>query len=275
MLESQGQELLDVYHYVSSDNYRLNVRPAYTAILPWYANYIIPPSRRSAALQRTDHLGLSSLDVDDVHGDVLDHSTSLHGVASAQRGLFGGRTRTDYKTECARAFRLKGLLDALLEPLDAELGEKRFLLDTSGPSAVDCVAFGYLSLLLYPEMSQDWAAVAIRTRYPRIAQYIDRVADDLGMRSAMPWSQDRKWSSGQVFQLCKTDVLSKVPLLGQLITTTELERTTKQSKVNQVLRYILPCTSAAFALASYLLVRRRTLPIGEHLHVLLAKPITR
>ena len=63
-LQSTATPLVDLSLYVSAENYNKTTSSAYTAILPWYANYTVPPRRRDLARTRTAHMGLSSLDVD-------------------------------------------------------------------------------------------------------------------------------------------------------------------------------------------------------------------
>jgi hypothetical protein len=48
-ITTHAPTLLSISLYVSSENYRHATRPAFTALLPWHANYILPPRRRAAA----------------------------------------------------------------------------------------------------------------------------------------------------------------------------------------------------------------------------------
>lgn len=61
-IETSAQTLLDISLYVGFENYRLATRPAYSKILPWHANYTLPPRKRNAGRNRTDHLGISSIE---------------------------------------------------------------------------------------------------------------------------------------------------------------------------------------------------------------------
>ncbi|EEP77510.1 conserved hypothetical protein [Uncinocarpus reesii 1704] len=63
-LELHGQSLIDLSLYVSSENYHSVTSPAYGTLLQWPNQWIIPPQVRSQAKARTEHLGLSSLDLD-------------------------------------------------------------------------------------------------------------------------------------------------------------------------------------------------------------------
>jgi len=61
------------------------------------------------------------------------------------------------------------------------------------PSSLDCYVFGYLALLLIPEMPEDWAARAVR-REPRLAAYVHdlnrmlaRIVVGQAERGDLPW----------------------------------------------------------------------------------------
>ncbi|KAJ9631779.1 hypothetical protein H2203_000179 [Taxawa tesnikishii (nom. ined.)] len=189
-IEADGQLLLDVSLYVSFENYRLRTRPAFTRILPWWANYVLPPHRRAAAKARTEHLGVSTIDIDTVHDDLIDKPKNLktsqkgfeHETEKRARHLLGRQNTVSSmlgKPEHAAAFRLKALSDAFFGPLRDFLGDNEYLLSTDAPSLLDCLAYGYLSLMLYPQMPQDWLATAIRKQYPSIAAYVERLRCDL------------------------------------------------------------------------------------------------
>jgi len=179
---------------VSAENYNTATSVAYTAILPWYANYTIPPKRRELARARTAHMGLSSLDVDTTEEQAFapGRGTASSDYEAAKRaagiptdgqpntlrmgrgkGLGGLLGAPVY----AARFRLDALSNELLQPLADLLGKNDYLLQSDKPSSLDCLAFGYLSLLLYPAVPQAWLREAIQTRFPRILSYIHRMRD--------------------------------------------------------------------------------------------------
>lgn len=185
LLQVQGQQVLDVNLYVSSDNYHRATKPAFTKILPWYANYLVPPRRRHAAQSRTEHLGVSSADPD-IHGSVIDSQPSgsaLGGLSLSSSTSPSSSRKTSHEkhADLARAFRLKAIADAFLEPLDAALADKTYLLDTARPAAVDCIAYAYLALILRAETPSRWAADALRTGFPRLEAYAARLRDVLDL----------------------------------------------------------------------------------------------
>lgn len=185
---STGLPLLDVSLYVSFENYRLRTRSSYTQILPWYTNFLLPPRLRAAARSRTAHLGVSTVDVDCVHEDVIEKPQSLqqqqprqfeeHETEKHAKRLLGQRRTIKSllrAPEHAAAFKIQALADDFFDPLQELLGNKQYLLGTSAPSEIDCLAFGYLSLMLYPRMPQAWLETSLKTRYAKLKLYIDRL----------------------------------------------------------------------------------------------------
>ncbi|KAK7708834.1 hypothetical protein SLS57_008895 [Botryosphaeria dothidea] len=205
-LRTNALPLLDLTLYTSAANYYQATAPAYTALLPWHLNYTIPPARRDAARARTQNLGLSALDIDTVDDSPTEDSFSANkknagikddrGPAPYRRSLLPFARRSGLKNflsqpEYAARFKLDALANDCLEPLDALLGddeEKELLLSSSHPTTLDCLAFGYLSLMLYPELPSSWLSNTLRTRFPRLTAYTDR------MRTLTVGSEDAKAS---------------------------------------------------------------------------------
>ncbi|KAL1645261.1 hypothetical protein SLS58_003968 [Diplodia intermedia] len=193
-LRTNALPLLDLNLYTSAANYYQATTPAYTALLPWHLNYTIPPARREAARARTQNLGLSSLDIDTVDDSPTEDSFSANkknaginddrGPAPYRKSLlpFGrgnGLKALLSQPEYAARFKLDALANDCLAPLDALLGEdeeeKPLLLHPTYPTTLDCLAFGYLSLMLYPDLPSGWLADTIRSRFPRLAAYTARM----------------------------------------------------------------------------------------------------
>ena len=130
----------------------------------------------------------------------------------------------------AARFKLDALSSELLEPLSDLLGKEDYLLGGDKPSSLDCLAFGYLALMLYPPVPQSWLKEAIQTKHPRILRYIRRLREDLlgneevnpaevwsiasgqTSRTALPWHSRRPRA-----------VLSQVSLVaGEIVKGTHL-----------------------------------------------------
>ncbi|KAF2089100.1 hypothetical protein K490DRAFT_19839, partial [Saccharata proteae CBS 121410] len=186
-LRTNALPLLDLNLYTSSTNYYNATAPAFTALLPWNLNYMVPPARRAEARKRTHHLGLQGLDVDSIQDDdSLEAAKRNAGIPAASarpsllsfnkksRGLKGILSQPEY----AARFKLDALATDCLAPLDELLDEeeeKFFLLANSSPTSLDCLAFGYLALMVYPELPQPWLVDTIKSRFPKIASYVTRM----------------------------------------------------------------------------------------------------
>ena len=98
--------------------------------------------------------------------------TMKMGPKSGFGGVFGGQAY-------AARFRLDALASELLDPLSDQLGRQDYLFGGKQLSSLDCLAFGYLSLLYYPAVPNAWLKDTIVTKYPRIAAYIRQLSKDL------------------------------------------------------------------------------------------------
>ncbi|KAI9810177.1 MAG: hypothetical protein M1827_006623 [Pycnora praestabilis] len=172
-LETNGQLLLDLSLYGSTQNYTSVTRSAYSSILPWPTQYFIPPKRREAAKARTTHLGLSAVDFDNAGNTKVGESSTNSQIPESLRtrpkqtlsSLLGQAQHTNH-------FRLNPLMTSFLEPLQDLLEKKRFLLSESKPSSLDCQAVAYLALSLYPDLPQSWLAETMRTKFGRLCAYV-------------------------------------------------------------------------------------------------------
>ncbi|KAF2756257.1 hypothetical protein EJ05DRAFT_95519 [Pseudovirgaria hyperparasitica] len=267
LLERHALPLIDIALYTSYENYSSTTRPAYTRILPWHSNYSIPPSRRSAARSRTAHLGLRSLDVDTTH-DSLDTGHTTISTPSARfeaekraataslqqtpKPAFWNRNRTTLNQALLTSkFKLDALTKSLLDPLSDVLAEKPYLLTTSLPTSLDCLALAYLSLLLFPPVPQAFVADTMKTQYPRLAAYTTRlrasllggdvdVAAVLALNDGVPPNTDdvrraRAWkmlqlpwvpaptaSFGAGVYSVAGQVLAQLPFAGRYLNSTEI-----------------------------------------------------
>ncbi|EOD51359.1 putative mitochondrial import receptor subunit protein [Neofusicoccum parvum UCRNP2] len=194
-LRTNALPLLDLNLYTSAANYYQATAPAFTALLPWHLNYTIPPARREAARARTQHLGLSSLDIDTVDDSPTEDSFSAgkknagikddQGPAPYRQSLLPFARKKGLRNllsqpEYAARFKLDALANDCLIPLDTLLGddeEKELLLHSPHPTTLDCLVLGYLSLMLYPDLPSSWLADTIKSRFPRLAQYTARMRD--------------------------------------------------------------------------------------------------
>ncbi|KAL3418118.1 mitochondrial import receptor subunit [Phlyctema vagabunda] len=175
-MEAQGQPLLDLSLYVSSENYTTVTRPTYNTIQSFPLPYLTPPSVRALAKARTAHLGLDSLDI--------DKNESSEGTGK-EKSIIPESLRKPRNTvtsllasspENAAQIRLDALATTFFEPLQQLRGEKRFFVSTEQFSSLDCLAVGYLSLMLRPDLPQPWLAKTMRKKYPDLCDFVDDVS---------------------------------------------------------------------------------------------------
>lgn len=306
-VESNAQTLLDISLYVSYENYS-KTRSAFTKILPWYANYIVPPRTRADARMRTEHLGISSIDVDDVHED-LSNRPSGFDVGKEQKVEAETKQRASLllprketvrsllrRPEHSAVFKLHALADNFFGPLQGMLGDSSFFLGTDEPQALDCFVYGYLALMLYPTLPQDWLAKTMRKKYSKLVRFTDRMHERLKMQTdvdevmslakckteeeadSMPRSLNMNlpWeppSASNVVDIAKTitfEMAYRIPLIGP--SRTELVPETPQRTRFWHSKYflaILAATATSFSLLGYYVFATGLLiwPRGEAVHI--------
>lgn len=159
--------IVDAALYLATDNHYYCTRPAWIAILPTHLNYLHPPARETVAKARAATLDLSSADFDDrpearsATRFQTVHQRYEHAKRMASQFGVGGSDGTEAAAPASStlaglerqgaASRLDWLLDTCFATLESVYGEDwEGLLDDEGPSSLDCLLLGYLSLLAYP-----------------------------------------------------------------------------------------------------------------------------
>ncbi|KAL2038264.1 hypothetical protein N7G274_008913 [Stereocaulon virgatum] len=282
-LTTHALPLLDLSLYVSSQNYTTTTRPAYTHLIPWPTQYFIPPTRRSLAKIRTEHLGLNSLDMDTVDDEERETRKARNLVPEALRSTNKHRqtvTGLVKQSQGGMRFRLDALVDALCEPLEHLLGDKRYFLYDREPSSLDCLALGYLSLALVPDVPMKWLRERMESRWPGLVAYarsgveecfggrvgvedallVDR-AERIEAGGQLPWRAPELKGAKFAEKVIWNEVLDRVPLFRTTILTSpsnpESESASSQrpspSSSAALLPTIVTATTALAAVAGYLL----------------------
>lgn len=172
---------------------------------------------------------MSNVDVDSVHEDVIEKPQSLkqqqphqfeqHETEKHAKRLLGQRRTLKSMLrgpEHTAVFRIKAFADDFFEPLQDILGNKQYLLGTSAPSAIDCLAFGYLSLMLYPRMPHAWLETSLKSQYAPLKSYIDRLRARLDMDTTpaeafRQYDQNKSTDHEDIDLTRTTPVNSKLP----------------------------------------------------------------
>lgn len=232
-IESNGQPLVDLSLYVSSQNYYAATSPAFGAILTWPNQWIIPPKLRKAAKARTEHMGLSSLDLEEIEEQRDRERSAAVAAGQLPRNLIQRPRETVSsllgKTPQRNQFKMAALTAELFEPLQELLGNKTYFLSDERPSSLDALALGYLSLALVPELPYSWLRDYLRTKTPQLAQYVERmrqqcfgivqVSDAFGAAqggSLLPWKAPERITAVKIGGTILNALADATPVLKDI-----------------------------------------------------------
>ncbi|TGZ78675.1 hypothetical protein EX30DRAFT_365838 [Ascodesmis nigricans] len=205
---THGQHLLDLSLFCSLPNYP-KVRSAYSTICGFPDRYLLPPRLLSAAEARIRDLGItvpipSLSPSSSTTASSLDPSppAATPGEAALRTAAAASENRKTALKAPATRIRLTTLFSTFLDTLESQLSHERHILHTADPTLADCAAVGVLSLLLFPDLPDDFAAREMRKRRRLVAYVHDLrtrllgapVLDVLAVmrgeeRSAIPWGR--------------------------------------------------------------------------------------
>lgn len=224
-------------------------------MLQWPNQWILPPQLHSRAKSRTEHLGVSSLDL-----QAMDEQRKREHSAAVAAGqipsTFIQRPRDTVsgllgKTAQQNQFRLDALTEEFFEPLDEMLdgggsGESaaKYLLSgvskssKSKPSSLDCLAVGYLALMLAPDLAYPWLRDAMQTKGPQVAIYTERLrqkwfgavpldpalvtSSSSSSSSSIPWQPPQRANIYQVSSTLLNTLLDSIPIVRDVRTNNRL-----------------------------------------------------
>ena len=189
-------------------------------------------------------------------------------------------------------FKLDALVDAAFKPLQQLLGKKEWMLSDEKASSLDCLALGYLSLALIPELPQSWLAEGLRRRYPELCRYTEdgvkevfggkvTVEDALSSSTdaasataqtpkeiALPWRAPEQNITSAGASLLNS-ALDSVPFYKRTIITTRstqsahLSDAPPHSLTSTLLPPLLASAGAVAAIAGYVLYSSLSTPAPE------------
>lgn len=160
-------------------------------MLPFPLTWTEPPAARRRMCRAAEHLGLSDLNIDDAADtDTRGFLKVPERLRPAPRGV-----KAALAPEQAALFRLEAAAHECLGVL-----EGAFIFGGGGggggrprrPAALDCLAFGYLSLMLVPEVPRPWLRGVLRARYEPLCAFVDGIRDelsggDVAAAGSLPW----------------------------------------------------------------------------------------
>lgn len=176
-IQMHGQPLLDLSFYVSSQNYSEITRPIFNTIQSFPLPYLTPPHLRKEAKKRAGHLGLSALDIDTEDGDKSTQPSII--PESLTRGKQTVSSLLAASPETNAQIRLDALATDFFDAIQELKGRKKYLVSNSHMSSLDCLALGFMSLMLYPQLPQPWLAKTMRTKFPDLAKWVEELKDEV------------------------------------------------------------------------------------------------
>ena len=233
-LESRGQPLLDLYLYVSSENYTTCVRSAYADILAWPTSWVTPLKLRAAAKKRSQHLGLSSLDIDTAHPVVTEESKMTAQIPKSLRKPKETVSNLLGKSTHRSQFRLDAVTSEFFEPVDELLADKEWLI-SERLTSLDCLAIGHLALMQAPQLPHDWLRCAMKQKYPRLGKWTSVVArstfgrrvdarnalsplseDNVNEEHSLPWQAPVRPTVATIASTILETTVDALPIVGRL-----------------------------------------------------------
>lgn len=149
------------------------------------------------------HLGLSDLNIDEQQPEdrkqaaASEDSRGFLKVPERLRRLNRG-VKAALSPEHAALFRLEAAgiecLGVLADLKGRQHDEGRFFFGGQKATTLDCLAFGYLSLMLVPEVPRPWLRDLMRRRYDCLCVFVDSVRDHLygGDVASLPWLKEEQ-----------------------------------------------------------------------------------
>lgn len=188
-LESRGLPLLDLSLYVSSDNYTTCTRSALAEIFPWPRSWAIPQRLRDEAKRRSEHLGLSGLDVDATREKELkeeNEGLSAQIPKALRKPKWSVTSLLGSSAEQTR-FRLEAVTSACFEPLEELLGSKEYFLGEQ-VTVLDCFALAILAQMQIKEFPQPWLQEALDNRFAALSKWAVRNTSHVYEHQDLPWA---------------------------------------------------------------------------------------
>lgn len=208
-IQMHGQPLLDLSLYVSSQNYSEITRPIFNTIQSFPLPYLTPPHLRAEAKKRTEYLGLSALDIDTEDGDKSREPSII--PESLRRGKQTVSSLLAASPETNAQIRLDALATDFFSTIQELKGKKKYLVSNSHVSSLDCLALGFISLMLYPKLPQPWLSKTMRKKFPHLVRWVDELKDAVWGVVTLDDALLTKAAHGNAVQRKKNDLPWQAP----------------------------------------------------------------
>lgn len=128
---------------------------------------------RRAWIALADGTGIDLLDAEDAERpQVPEEEAGLPRDAKLRRKK---GVRDLLSPEQKARIKLEAMVCRVMDVLEAQKGGKKWFLagEGEGPTGLDCVAFGYLALMVYPDLPRPWLRDVIVQKYPGLQGFVN------------------------------------------------------------------------------------------------------
>lgn len=187
--------------YVSPPNWAAGARPALAAALPFPLSWTEAARVRAAWVAAAERAGVAGLDSErereerEAREREEEGARERAGWVRVPRTTGAGKEGVGGGKGGGSESRLEGVAADVLDVLEGLRAGKRWLLaEDSGPTSLDCLAFGYLALMLVPDLPRPWLRDTMRRRYGPLCSFVEDVRSTCfgpaaTAVAALPWSQ--------------------------------------------------------------------------------------
>lgn len=185
----------------------------------------MPLGLRQRAHLAAEHLGLSSLDTDTLATEKKSRSQTeikelqKSGTFRALQSRLHAVTRGGISPEVRSGIKLDSLASQFFTPLEALLKStnmgKTFMLSGAQPTALDCLAFGYLALMLFPELPSRFLADTMTYRHKELVRFTQLMRNIFRKRSEIQAIRPSPSISVNIVRFLG-DVISRIPHFGPI-----------------------------------------------------------
>ncbi|KAJ2371060.1 hypothetical protein IW150_004777 [Coemansia sp. RSA 2607] len=202
--------------YLVSENFADAIRPRMAKSFGFPLSLIVPTQIKDYAEERLRYRGIKSeIETTDSTPESAEVGSSgtdsrLQSLKSKIPRIYllakeGFRRHAD-KSAHPVYVQAAGCLDLLSK----KLGDNSYFFGDT-PSALDAVAYGYLSLIIRPDLPQNTLKDIVVTKYPNLAALCDRIHSQL---EKPVFAKDESWVQG-IVSAVRHSVVDALPLFSQ------------------------------------------------------------
>ena len=168
---------------------------------------------------KADHLGFSSLDTDSTNDPSSTESEALFSIPERLRPSYRAHAVSSaLSAEDKATIRLEAAAEACLRTLSQWLGnhdQDWTFLGTKTPTSFDYLAFGYLALMLVPEVPSSWLRRLLRRSYPDLCTFVAKVQDAAFTGKTLPLAAAASARTASLVERMAWGVAGGVPGLAE------------------------------------------------------------